>query len=262
MAGRVAEGAGDDPDNVERQLDPRRRGQARATRQFLTAGEVVDEEPQPLEHLRSHVTAPFARGDILSTGAWIGGSEWLGNVLIHALVLFPLLMLVATGARLVAALYRLFNGFSQIDDQVGAVDSRLGVPVLVAGVIGLVFFLLAGVVALWVAFSSIAGALREFRAGHSVSRFGQAEVNQAGGLDRGIVTPLWIASLLFSFSVPPVVTWIRAPREMVVWAQYLGLIFVPDSCRGRSARSHHPELAQLAAARHGSRRCRGVVGIA
>jgi hypothetical protein len=205
--------AGDDPGNVERQLDPRRVEQARAARQFLPEGEVVDEEPQPVEHLRSHVTAPLARGDILSTGAWIGGSEWLGNVLIHALVLFPLLMLVATGARLVAALYGVFNGFSQIDEQVGAVDSRLGVPVLVAGVLALMFILLAGIVALWVAFSSIAGALREFRAGHSGRRFGQAEVNQAGGLDRGIVTPLWIASLLFSFGVPPVITWIRELLE-------------------------------------------------
>ena len=47
---------GNDPGNVERQLDPSRIAEARASRQYLATGEVVDEEPQPLRHLRSHAS--------------------------------------------------------------------------------------------------------------------------------------------------------------------------------------------------------------
>jgi len=147
---------GGDPANVERQLDPGRIEEARTTRQYLATGEVVDEEPQPLRHLRGYTGSIFPRAGILSTDAWIKILSWARNVMIHLLVLLPLLVLVVAGARLVVALYGLFDGLTGLDQKAAQFDSRLGAPIFVAGVLGLALTFLGGALALGLAFSSIA----------------------------------------------------------------------------------------------------------
>jgi hypothetical protein len=202
--------AGDDPESVEHQLDPNRIAEARASRQYLAPGEVVDNEPQPLWHLRSQAGAPGAGGTFAPTGSWTSATRWLGNVLIHGLVLVPLLILIAIGARLVVSLYGFFNGLTEISEAAGAVDQRLGTPVLVAGVGALGLLLVAALVALSVAFTSIASALRAFRSCHTGAGLPPTTDGRAGTIKRRIVTPLLIASLLLSFCVPPIVTWVAA----------------------------------------------------
>ncbi len=164
---------------------------------------MVDEEPQPLQHLRSH--SHFARSGAVSTDAW---PQILGNLLVHGLVLVPLFMLVITGARLVVALYATFNGLSQIADGVGAIDSRLTVPTLATGVIALGILVLVAVGALWLAFSSIARVLRQFRTTQTGSRLEPTGDRSTGPLTSRIVSSFLVASLLLSLCVQPIATWI------------------------------------------------------
>jgi hypothetical protein len=196
---------GNDPGNVERQLDASRIAEARASRQFLAPGEVVDEEPQPLRHLRSHASTHFARSSTVATDAW---PQILGNLLIHGLVLVPVFMLVVAGARLIVALNATFNSLGQIADAAGSVDSRLGTPTLVAGVLALGMLVVVGVIAVRTAFSSIASALREFQATPSDARVEPTENSPIGPLNRRIATSLLMASLLLSFGVQPIAKWI------------------------------------------------------
>ena len=196
---------GNDPGNVERQLDSSRIAEARASRQYLATGEAVDEEPQPLRHLRSHASTRLARSSTVATDAW---PQIVRNLLIHGLVLVPLFMLVVTGARLVVVLYATFNSLGQIADAAGAVDSRLGTSTLVAGVIALGVLVLVGVIALRVAFSSIASALREYQTTPSGVRVEPTEDNPVGPLNRRIASSLLVASLLLSFCVQPIAKWI------------------------------------------------------
>ena len=149
---------GNDPGNVEHSSTPSRIAEARARRQYLAPGEVVDEEPQPLatpafpRHARL-MRAFLHRFVAANTGepadSWVGSGASFD----------------AGDCRREACrrAVRDFNSLSQIADAAGAVDSRLGTPTLVAGVIALGCWSWSGC-RLWVAFSSIAGALREFRA--------------------------------------------------------------------------------------------------
>ena len=249
---------GNDPRNVECQLDSSRIAEARASRQILAPSEVVDEEPQPLRHLRSHASARLARSSTVATDVW---PQILGNLLIHGLVLVPLFMLVVTGARLVVALYAMFNSLGQIADAAGSVDSRLGTPTLVVGVIALGILILVGVIAVRVAFSSIASALREFQTTPSGGRAEPTEDKPIGPLNRRIASSLLLASLLLSFGVQPIARWIIELIEKAWSGPNTGSLFsfrtvVEDIASG----SHNLELAQLPGARRDLRWADGVVG--
>jgi len=193
-----------DPGNVERQLAPSRIEEARPSRQYLATGEVVDEEPQPLRHLRSSTGSLFPRADIFSTDAWTRILSRARNVMIHLLVLLPLLVLVAAGARLIVALYGLFGGFTELDRQAAVFDYRLGAPVFVAGVLTLGLMFLMGALFLVLAFSSIAASLHDFRRADPRSRLEPDPSDPVAQVNRRIVIPLLAAALLFSLCLPPI----------------------------------------------------------
>ncbi len=100
---------GGDPTNVERQLSPGRVAQARAEREYLKTGEVVDEEPQPLRHLRSYSSYMFPRPGLLSVDTWTVILIWARNVSINLLMLLPLAMLLVVAGRLAVYAFVLFD---------------------------------------------------------------------------------------------------------------------------------------------------------
>jgi len=199
-----------DPGNVERQLAPSRIEEARATRQYLATGDVVDDEPQPLRHLRSYTGSLLPRPGTFSTDAWIRSLSRARNVMIHLLVLLPLLALVAAGARLVVALYGLVDEFTALDRQAAVFDYRLGSPMFVAGVLGLGLMFLMGALFLVLAFSSIAGSLRGFRGADRQLRLEPDPSDPVAGVNRRIVNPVLAAALLFSLCLPPIVKGLEA----------------------------------------------------
>jgi len=194
---------GGDPENVERQLAPSRVEEARATRQFLATGEVVDEEPEPLRHLRS-CTSSLPRADHFSTEAWVRMLSRARNAMIHLLVLLPLLVLVVAGARFIVALYGLLDGLTELARQAAVFDHRLGAPIFVAGVIALGLMFLMAALFLVLAFSSIARSLHDFRRAERRLRLEPDLSDPVAQANRRIVTPLLAAALLFSFCLRPI----------------------------------------------------------
>ena len=212
---------GGDPENIERQLAPSRIEQARAVRQYLAPGEIVDDEPQPLRHLRSHTGSLDPRAAMFATDAWTTIVSWARNVVIHLLVLLPLFALIGTGARFVVSLYGPLNHLAQIDQRAAQFDSRLGGAVFVSGVVALGLMFLGGAFALGLAFSAIAGSLRELRGAARELRVEPDPGDPVTLLNRRIVTRLLAAALLFSLCLPPIG---RGLRELVG-----NLSFLPDS---------------------------------
>ena len=121
---------GGDPANVERQLAQSRIEEARARRQYLASGEVVDEEPQPLRHLRAYSGSAEPRAGIRWTDGRIYLASWARNVMIRVLVLVLLLVTMAAGARLIVALYGVLDELTPLEEQAAQFDSRLGAPSL------------------------------------------------------------------------------------------------------------------------------------
>ncbi|MFI5457641.1 MAG: hypothetical protein ACHRXM_19535 [Isosphaerales bacterium] len=195
---------GGDPENVERQLAPSRIEGARATRQYLATGEVVDQEPEPLSHLRSSTGSLFPRAGIFSTDDWTGISSWARNVMIHMVVLLPLLVLVVAGARLVVGLYVLFGRLTELDQLAALFDSRLGAPMFVAGVVALGLMFLVGALVLGLAFSSITRSVRQFRRADPRLPVEPDPGDPVALVNRQIATPVLAAALLFSLCLRPI----------------------------------------------------------
>jgi hypothetical protein len=213
--------AGGDLENVERQLAPSRIDQARATRQFLATNEAVDEEPEPLRHLRAYMSPDYSRAGICSDDAKTMILSWTRNVLIQLLVLVPLLVLIVAGARLIVALYGLLDRLTEVDALVAQFDSRLAVPIFVMGVLALGLMFLAGAVALGLALSSIARSLHGFRGADSRLRTAREPTDPLVVVNRQIVGRVLTAALLFSLCLPPI--WLGL-------AELLGnLSFGPDT---------------------------------
>lgn len=102
-----------DVKNVERQLDFSHVRQAQAQRgEFrwdLDPLPAVDEEPEPLRHLRAYSSYLFPNPGPLSVDTWSVIMIWLRNVLINLLMLFPLAMLAVLGARLGVFFFNFLN---------------------------------------------------------------------------------------------------------------------------------------------------------
>ncbi len=178
---------GGDPANVERMLAPSRVTQASATRQFLGGDEVVDEEPEPLRHLRSHSSYLFPHPGILSADTWTVILIWLRNVTINLMMLFPAIMLLVVIVRLGVALYRAFNPLT-----IETARSYLAVSL---------FTLLLGAVAGFVAFLNNSRALRCIRdrvkrdpAMRSIGGPGEVQSLVASG----VTNPMTVAALLLT----------------------------------------------------------------
>jgi hypothetical protein len=202
-----------EPENVERQLGPSRLEEARANRRYLATGEVVDEQPQPIVHLRSCARSFSPRAGILAADASIRVFAWARNVTIHLMVLLPLLVLVATAARLVVAGYALSIGSTQLDQQAAQFDSRLGAPVSVARIFVVVLLLLAGTLLLGWALIAIGASIRRLRAADIRTRRGSDPRDADARVGRRVVSALFAAALFFSFGLPPVARWIGGQLE-------------------------------------------------
>jgi len=195
---------GGDPANVERQLAPSCIEEARAARQYLATGDVVDEEPEPLRHLRSSTGSLFPRAGIFSTDDWTRILSRARNVIIHLFVLLPLLVLVVAGARLVVALYGLFGRLTQLDQLAAQFDSRLGAPMFVAGVLTLGLMFLVGALVLWLAFSSMTRSVRQFRRADPRLPLEPNPGDPVALVNRQIANPVLAAALLFSLCLRPI----------------------------------------------------------
>ena len=91
--------------NVMHQLGPNRFEQASAARVGLNQGDVRDEEPQPIRHLRSYsrYLAPVA--GLLSPDFWTLVAIYLRNVAINGMILLPGALAVVLLGRLVLAAF-------------------------------------------------------------------------------------------------------------------------------------------------------------
>lgn len=92
-------------ENVERQLRPSRVDNAAALRSGLGPGEVREQEPEPIAHLRAFSNYLTPRLGWLSWDSWVLGAIYLRNFLLNQLILLPFVMMVLMGARLVLALF-------------------------------------------------------------------------------------------------------------------------------------------------------------
>ncbi|WP_165233862.1 patatin-like phospholipase family protein [Aquisphaera insulae] len=151
--------------NVERQLDFSRIGQAGAEREWFDPDRdprpVVDEEPQPLRHLRSFSSYLFPRPGILSADLWSVIMIWIRNVSINMLLLFPLAMI----AVLLGRLGVFFFDFLNADKFLGAgllADHSPDAEWARRWAVG---FLVAGALSAFVALMLNAECLPEFRIG-------------------------------------------------------------------------------------------------
>jgi hypothetical protein len=92
---------------VEDQLAPSRVSQAAPARPPLGAGTVVDEEPEPVHHLRAYSNYLTPRPGLLSIDTWTVGVIYVRNALINQLFLLPLALLLVLAGRLVVLFYAL-----------------------------------------------------------------------------------------------------------------------------------------------------------
>jgi hypothetical protein len=110
-----------DPLNVERQLSVSRVEQATARRRWLAPGRVVDEEPEPLRHLRSYSSYMNPRPGLFTADTWAFLAIYARNILLNFLMLVPATLALAFLVRLVVWLI----GF--------VLDTRHAVEPVVAG---------------------------------------------------------------------------------------------------------------------------------
>jgi hypothetical protein len=107
-----------DPINVEKQLDVSRNRQSKADRHFaenrddvppkwiqLPYKYVLDEEPEPVTHLRDYSSYLTPRGGLFSTDTWALLAIYLRNVFINLLVLLPLLFSLVLIVRFIIQCY-------------------------------------------------------------------------------------------------------------------------------------------------------------
>lgn len=92
------------PLEVEKQLKPSREQQAEA-RRLLARGLVVEEEPEPIHHLRSYSNYLSPRLGLFSIDTWTLVSIYLRNLLLNLAVLVPSVLACALLARLFLWLY-------------------------------------------------------------------------------------------------------------------------------------------------------------
>jgi hypothetical protein len=99
------------PLDVEKQLAPSRIVQARSDdrdrliRSPLPEGRIVDEEPEPIHHLRSYSNYLTPRPGLLSVDTWTVLTIYVRNALINLLLLLPITMMAVLLGRAVVWCY-------------------------------------------------------------------------------------------------------------------------------------------------------------
>jgi hypothetical protein len=92
-------------DGVEAQLSPSRFEQSQTNRHPLGTNRVVDEEPEPLFHLRENSSYLFSRPGLLTADTWSVITIWLRNVSINMMMLLPMALVVVLIARIIVYLF-------------------------------------------------------------------------------------------------------------------------------------------------------------
>lgn len=97
--------------NVHKQLRFRREDQSKADRPPLPTGKkgVVDEEPEPVRHLRSYSSYLAPRPGLFTADTWTLIAIYARNLLINFLILLPATVFVVTLVRLAVLFFRPSN---------------------------------------------------------------------------------------------------------------------------------------------------------
>src|SRR5262249_9179274 len=93
------------PLSVEEQLAPSRITEAGADRAVIGPGRIVDEEPEPIHHLRSYSNYLTPRPGLLSVDTWTVLVIYARNASINLLLLLPLTMIVVLLGRSIVWFY-------------------------------------------------------------------------------------------------------------------------------------------------------------
>jgi GNAT superfamily N-acetyltransferase len=100
-----------DLDNVQNQLAPQRATQADARRHAAAPGDlhqrIIDDEPEPIHHLRSYSRYLAPRKGLLSADSWTLLAIYLRNLFINFLLLIPAALAVVLLGRLFVWLFSL-----------------------------------------------------------------------------------------------------------------------------------------------------------
>jgi hypothetical protein len=174
--------------NVEEQLAQGRVMNAKAERQILGHEDVVDEEPEPIYHLRAYSRFLAPRAGLLTADAWSVVAIYARNIIINLLMLLPAAMIVVL---LVRALINLF--ILAVPDSF--YDQNEWILVLVLFAIGSVY--------LFHGLSTNAGAVNDLR--HAVGP--HPPVDKARMLDN-VVLPLLVATVLLPLSLMAIFWWL------------------------------------------------------
>jgi hypothetical protein len=148
----------------------------------------VDEEPQPLRHLRCFSSYLFPHPGIFSTDTWTVILIWARNVTINLLMLLPLSLMVVVLARLSVYAYGLLNTASLAEDS-GSLLSAFLIPLVI------------GFSAMVVALINNARSLREFRMRDPRDRLACDPRDVNGAVHRQIVYPAAIAAMFLTVSI-------------------------------------------------------------
>ena len=96
--------------NVEKQLARSRVSHAQAERHFLERKVVVDEEPEPIHHLRAYSRFLAPRSGYLTADMWSLVTTYLRNVTINLSMLLPAALALVFAVRIVVAACHLLGG--------------------------------------------------------------------------------------------------------------------------------------------------------
>jgi hypothetical protein len=99
-----------DPLTVEKQLSPSRITQADVERLVIGKQKIVDEEPEPIHHLRSYSNYLTPRPGLLSVDTWTILTIYIRNALINILLLLPLTILIVLMGRWIVWFFALDSG--------------------------------------------------------------------------------------------------------------------------------------------------------
>ena len=193
--------------NVERQLALSRVRQGEAYRDFLNPppgddypttakpvqGPVVDEEPEPIYHLRSYSSYMAPRLGLLTADTWTIIMIWLRNVSVNLMMFLPLGMVVVLAARLLLNLYGSLTSERFARSTTFTVAQGISFAPLVLGIL-----------LLFLVFSYNGRALMEFRRRRPTRPW----KDEGTDIYYRMVYPTLLAALGLSLGLRPVIWWI------------------------------------------------------
>jgi hypothetical protein len=187
--------------NVERQLNPSRVSQGTAWRERLNPppavvyppaqapgeGQVVDEEPEPIHHLRSYSSYMAPQLGLLTADTWTIIVIWFRNVSVNLMMFLPLGMALVLLARLLLNFYGALTS-----EDIGRSEATRSFAM---------FPVALGMVLLLWALGYNGRALREFRREGTRRPFRQ----EGSGVYYWLLYPILFAALFFSLGLRPLI---------------------------------------------------------